>query len=227
MFNINLGSNYGGSISEALIVLFFEENNAKVTAIYAKRRHRQWAKAVRELSLGGKDQYFEAAKDSEKLFKIVVVLKNEFSSAGLDLSSFEFDDLAKGVIPKVNELLYDTLAYIVKSDSAAEHFLLGTDSVSDRDARRALLDLIKGCVPPGVRQTLQEEHSQLRYAARVDPQPLLAREQRLVAADDGLEAFAAAVAEYDAPAVLAPGGESDGIDVSAYGFAVRPTLAAA
>ncbi|KAK3239614.1 hypothetical protein CYMTET_50469 [Cymbomonas tetramitiformis] len=40
-----------------------------------------------------------------------------------------------------------------------------------------------------------------------------------VTADDGSEAFAAAVAEYGAPAVLA-GGESDGIDVSAYGFAV-------
>ncbi|KAK3283625.1 hypothetical protein CYMTET_8711 [Cymbomonas tetramitiformis] len=157
----------------------FEENNANVAAIYAKGRHRQWAKAVRELSLGGKDQYFEAAKDSEKLSKIVVVLKNEFSSAGPNLSSFEFDDLTKEVIPKVNELLYDTLAYIVKSDSAAEHFLLGTDSVSDRDGRRALLDLVKECVPPGVRQTLPEEHSQLRYPARVDPRPLLAREQRL------------------------------------------------
>ncbi|KAK3238465.1 hypothetical protein CYMTET_51524 [Cymbomonas tetramitiformis] len=64
----------------------------------------------------------------------------------------------------MNELLCDTLAYIVKTDSAAEHFLLGTDSVYDRDGRRALLDLIKGCVPPGVRQTLQEEHSQLRTA---------------------------------------------------------------
>ncbi|KAK3271338.1 hypothetical protein CYMTET_20307 [Cymbomonas tetramitiformis] len=40
-----------------------------------------------------------------------------------------------------------------------------------------------------------------------------------VAADDGSEAFAAAVAEYGAPAVLA-GGESDEIDVSAYGFTV-------
>ncbi|KAK3264129.1 hypothetical protein CYMTET_27105, partial [Cymbomonas tetramitiformis] len=87
----------------------FEENNAKVAAIYAKGRNRQWAKAVRELSLGDKDQYFEAAKDSEKLSKIVVVLKNEFSSAGLDLASFEFDDLAKEVIPKMNELLYDLI----------------------------------------------------------------------------------------------------------------------
>ncbi|KAK3239763.1 hypothetical protein CYMTET_50332 [Cymbomonas tetramitiformis] len=128
----------------------------------------------------GKEQYFEAAKDSEKLSKIVDVLKNEFGSAGLDLASFEFDDLIKGVIPKVSELLYDTFAYIVKTDSVAEHFLLGTDSVSDRDGRRALLDLIKGRVPLGVRQTLQEEHSQLRYPARVDPRPILAKEHKLV-----------------------------------------------
>ncbi|KAK3242937.1 hypothetical protein CYMTET_47391 [Cymbomonas tetramitiformis] len=40
-----------------------------------------------------------------------------------------------------------------------------------------------------------------------------------VAADDGSDAFAAAVAEYGAPAVLA-GGESDETDVSAYGFTV-------
>ncbi|KAK3237876.1 hypothetical protein CYMTET_52078 [Cymbomonas tetramitiformis] len=56
-------------------------------------------------------------------------------------------------------------------------------------------------------------------SARVDPRPLLAKEQRLVAADDASEAFAAAVAEHGAPAVLARG-ESDEIDVSAYGFAV-------
>ncbi|KAK3285442.1 hypothetical protein CYMTET_6956 [Cymbomonas tetramitiformis] len=40
-----------------------------------------------------------------------------------------------------------------------------------------------------------------------------------VAADDGSEAFAVTVAEYGAPAVLA-GGESDGIDVPAYGVAI-------
>ncbi|KAK3253569.1 hypothetical protein CYMTET_37184 [Cymbomonas tetramitiformis] len=40
-----------------------------------------------------------------------------------------------------------------------------------------------------------------------------------VAADDGSDAFAAAVAECGAPAVLA-GGESDEIDVSTYGFTV-------
>ncbi|KAK3262967.1 hypothetical protein CYMTET_28208 [Cymbomonas tetramitiformis] len=43
-----------------------------------------------------------------------------------------------------------------------------------------------------------------------------------VAADDGAEAFAAAVAEYGAPAVLT-GDESDGIDVSAYVFSAPGT----
>ncbi|KAK3249272.1 hypothetical protein CYMTET_41292 [Cymbomonas tetramitiformis] len=133
----------------------FEGSNEKVAAIYAKGRHRQWAKTVRELALGGKELYFEAVGDSERLSKIVVVLK-------------------------VNELLYDTIAYVVKNDSAAEHFLLGTDSVSDRDGMRALLGLIKGCVPPGVRQTLQEEHSQLRYCTtRVEKIEAAIKFQRL------------------------------------------------
>ncbi|KAK3278045.1 hypothetical protein CYMTET_13988 [Cymbomonas tetramitiformis] len=44
-----------------------------------------------------------------------------------------------------------------------------------------------------------------------------------VAAGDGAEAFTAAVAEYGAPAGLA-GGESDDIDVSAYGFTVSERL---
>ncbi|KAK3238817.1 hypothetical protein CYMTET_51204 [Cymbomonas tetramitiformis] len=41
-----------------------------------------------------------------------------------------------------------------------------------------------------------------------------------VAADDGAEASAAAVAEYGAPAMLAGGESDDDIDVSAYGFTV-------
>ncbi|KAK3243144.1 hypothetical protein CYMTET_47177 [Cymbomonas tetramitiformis] len=204
-------------------------------------------------------------------------------STGLDLPSFDFDDLAKAVIPKVDELLYDTLAYIVKTDSAAEHFLLGTDSVSDRDGRHALLDLIKGCVPPGAElgvaagpgvagaaysgvdervlevlgmltTRLEKIEAAIKYQkaggaaslprnkrgkgldgfrAGSSPTPPVGfdRDNRRVpfpsaiaaggrvAADDGLEACAAAVAEYGAPAVLA-GGESDEIDVSAYGFTV-------
>ncbi|KAK3286532.1 hypothetical protein CYMTET_5919 [Cymbomonas tetramitiformis] len=78
----------------------FEGNDGKVAAVYAKGRYRQWAKAVRELALGGKELYFEAAGGSERLSKLVVFLKNEYGSAGMDLASFDFDDPTKGVIPK-------------------------------------------------------------------------------------------------------------------------------
>ncbi|KAK3239904.1 hypothetical protein CYMTET_50202 [Cymbomonas tetramitiformis] len=88
-----------------------------------------------------KERYFEAAGDTGKLAKIVVILKNEFGSARLDLAPFDFEDPTKEDIEKVNELLYDTLTYIVKIESPAENFLLGTDSVSDRDDRRAFFDL--------------------------------------------------------------------------------------
>ncbi|KAK3240832.1 hypothetical protein CYMTET_49358 [Cymbomonas tetramitiformis] len=62
----------------------------------------------------------------------------------------------------------------------AHGLLLGTDAESDRNGRRASIDIIKGCVPLGVRQTLQAEHSLLRYPAKADPRPLLAKKQKLV-----------------------------------------------
>ncbi|KAK3238095.1 hypothetical protein CYMTET_51866, partial [Cymbomonas tetramitiformis] len=43
-----------------------------------------------------------------------------------------------------------------------------------------MVDLIKRCVPPAVRQKHQTEYSALVYPARVDPRPILAMEQRLV-----------------------------------------------
>ncbi|KAK3239518.1 hypothetical protein CYMTET_50562 [Cymbomonas tetramitiformis] len=255
------------------------------------------AAEVRELSLGGKDPYFEAAKYSEKLSKIVVVLKNEFSSAGLDLSSFDLDDLVKAVIPKVNELLYDTLAYVVKTDSAAEHFrLLGTDSRLVRDNRSEDWTPTESTRKYKLYERLDPEFyaaARVRYPMPADLRPvplstltnlvtrifvaweqqqaelgvaagpgiagaaysgvdervlevlglLTSRLEKIeaaikfqktgdeamctlalcqifqVAADDGSDAFAAAVAEYGPPAVLA-GGESDDIDVSAYDFTV-------
>ncbi|KAK3233582.1 hypothetical protein CYMTET_56139 [Cymbomonas tetramitiformis] len=38
----------------------------------------------------------------------------------------------------------------------------------------------QGCVPPAVRQKLQAEHSSLVYPAKVDPRPILAKDQQLV-----------------------------------------------
>ncbi|KAK3280145.1 hypothetical protein CYMTET_12007 [Cymbomonas tetramitiformis] len=146
-------------MASRLPAVSYEDSGAKVDVICAKERQRhQWAKAIRELlALDGKERWTGS---------LVLV---------------DFNGPTKQGIEKINELLYDTtLTYVVKGGSPMENSLLGTDSLSDRDGRRALLDLIKDCVPPGVRQPLQEEHSRLRYPARVDPRPLLTKEKNLV-----------------------------------------------
>ncbi|KAK3284283.1 hypothetical protein CYMTET_8056 [Cymbomonas tetramitiformis] len=86
----------------------------------------------------------------------------------------------QNVVDRVNGLLYDVLALVVEKHSNAYVWLTGTDSSTDRDGRRALVDVIKGCVPVALRESQQEEHAALRYPANVDPQPILAKEQRLV-----------------------------------------------
>eukprot|EP00854_Cymbomonas_tetramitiformis_P034063 gene34063-biopygen8986 len=133
-----------------------------VMDVRRENRHRTWGKALRMSVLGDKNGRFEATpKDIDKLGKLVVALfKTEFLSAGLDVSSFDFE---------------------------AEMFFESTDSSTERDGRRALLDLIKGCVPPGVRQSHQEEHAALRYPAKVDPRPLLATEHQLVRENRALD----------------------------------------
>ncbi|KAK3242209.1 hypothetical protein CYMTET_48080 [Cymbomonas tetramitiformis] len=69
---------------------------------------------------------------------------------------------------------------VMERNSVADTWLRGTDSSADRDGRRALIDIIKGSVPAALRESHQQEHAALRYPAGVDPQPVLAREQRLV-----------------------------------------------
>ncbi|KAK3248715.1 hypothetical protein CYMTET_41830 [Cymbomonas tetramitiformis] len=147
------------------------------------------------------------------------------------------DDPTLVVNRSVNELVYDTLGYIVEPDSVAYGYLLGTDAVSD---------LIKGCVPPAVRQKLQAIHSSLTYPAKVDPRPILAKEQRLVrenrAADwtptattrddpilklfakiERIESFIKTqrqgVRRTGRAAVLNEGASAGGVNISAYGFA--------
>ncbi|KAK3258182.1 hypothetical protein CYMTET_32764 [Cymbomonas tetramitiformis] len=104
--------------------------------------------------------------DTEKLARLVIALRQEILSSGLEIDVFNFNYPEKAVHEDINKLVYDTLTYMVKPDSVADGFLQGTDSVSDRDGRRALIDLIKGCVPPAVRQKLQADHSPLRYPAK-------------------------------------------------------------
>ncbi|KAK3241212.1 hypothetical protein CYMTET_49001 [Cymbomonas tetramitiformis] len=111
---------------------------------------------------------------------MVIAIKSEMSTAGLCCDVFDLDNPTLGVRRAINELLYDTLTYVIEPDSVAYGYLLGTDSATDRDGRRALVDLIKGCVPPAIRQKHQAEHSDLRYPDHVDPRPVLVMEQRLV-----------------------------------------------
>ncbi|KAK3284989.1 hypothetical protein CYMTET_7378, partial [Cymbomonas tetramitiformis] len=159
------------------------DQHAAVDMVYKGRLHRAWAKGIREDILGSKKHHYRGTDDTDRLSELVVQLRTEFESAGLDLAPFDLDDPTSLVIEKVNGLLYDVLALVVERNSVADTWLRGTDSSADRDGRRALIDIIKGSVRAGsltVRESHQQEHAALRYPAGVDPQPILAREQRLV-----------------------------------------------
>ncbi|KAK3275032.1 hypothetical protein CYMTET_16820 [Cymbomonas tetramitiformis] len=139
----------------------YQDQIKLVNDVRKESMHRTWGKALRMFVLGDKNKRVEAVpKDINKLGKLVVALKTEFQSAGLDVSSFDFANPSR-VIEAVNEL--------------------------SGIGRRALLDLIKGYVPPGVWQSHQEEHAALRYPARVDPRPLLATEHRSVRENRALD----------------------------------------
>ncbi|KAK3249264.1 hypothetical protein CYMTET_41302 [Cymbomonas tetramitiformis] len=159
---------------------YLQEQSKLVDDVYKARLHRQWAKGIREDVLGDKKHHFRGTDDAGLLSELVVQLRTEFHSAGLELASFDLDDPLARVVAKVNGLLYDVLALVVEKHSNAYVWLTGTDASSDRDGRRALVDIIKGCVPVALRESHQEEHAALRYPADTDPQPILAREQRLV-----------------------------------------------
>ncbi|KAK3241615.1 hypothetical protein CYMTET_48636 [Cymbomonas tetramitiformis] len=156
------------------------DQHATVDAVYKGRLHRAWAKGIREDILGSKKHHYRGTDDTDRLSELVVQLRTEFESAGLDLAPFDLDDPTSLVIEKVNGLLYDVLALVVERNSVADTWLRGTDSSADRDGRRALIDIVKGSVPTALRESHQQEHAALRYPAGVDPQPILAREQRLV-----------------------------------------------
>ncbi|KAK3285480.1 hypothetical protein CYMTET_6912 [Cymbomonas tetramitiformis] len=96
----------------------FEDGKSIVNAIYSKGRHRKWAKAIKQhLALGG--EYFDASDDVSKLAKVIVALKAQILTAGLDPDVFDMDEPTLVVHPCINELVYDTLGYIVEPDSVA------------------------------------------------------------------------------------------------------------
>ncbi|KAK3271562.1 hypothetical protein CYMTET_20101 [Cymbomonas tetramitiformis] len=161
---------------------YLQGQSKLVDDIYKARLHRQWAKGIREDVLGDKKHHFRGTNDAGFLSELVVQLRTEFHSTGLEMASFDLDDPLARVVAKVNGLLYDVLALVVEKHSNAYVWLTGTDASSDPDGRRALVDIIKGCVPVALRESHQEEHAALRYPADTDPQPILAREQRLTEA---------------------------------------------
>ncbi|KAK3240439.1 hypothetical protein CYMTET_49717 [Cymbomonas tetramitiformis] len=159
---------------------YLQEQSKLVDEIYKQRLHRSWAKGIREDILGDKRHYFSGTTDANLLSDMVVQLRTEFASAGLELASFDLDEPMALVVSKVNGLLYDVLQLVIEKHSNAHVWLTGTDASADRDGRRALVDVIKRCVPVALRESFQQEHAALNYPANVDPQPVLAREQRLV-----------------------------------------------
>ncbi|KAK3288913.1 hypothetical protein CYMTET_3631 [Cymbomonas tetramitiformis] len=131
------------------------------------------------------------------------------------------DDPTLVVHRSVNELVYDTLGYIVEPDSVAYGYLLGTDAVSDRVGRRALVDLInKGCVPPAIRQKPVGDDLVIKLLTKLrGSRTSSSPNANESAADNGPAAFSAACARYGAPAVLNDGASAGGVYISAYGFA--------
>ncbi|KAK3265305.1 hypothetical protein CYMTET_26001 [Cymbomonas tetramitiformis] len=74
----------------ALVRQKFEDVKSIVDVIYSKGRHRKWAKAIKGHALGG--DYFDASDDVSKLAKVIVALKAEIVTAGLDPDVFDMDN---------------------------------------------------------------------------------------------------------------------------------------
>ncbi|KAK3285226.1 hypothetical protein CYMTET_7156 [Cymbomonas tetramitiformis] len=69
----------------------------------------------------------------DELADVIVALKSELKSDSQETDVFDLDHPTQGVQRFVNELVYDTLTYIIKPDTVAYGYLLGADSASDRD----------------------------------------------------------------------------------------------
>ncbi|KAK3253061.1 hypothetical protein CYMTET_37671 [Cymbomonas tetramitiformis] len=110
---------------------YLQEQSKLVDEIYKARLHRARAKSIREDILGDKKHHFRGTDDAGLLSDLVVQLRTEFQSAGLELCAFDLDDPLSGSSGRPGEWSF-------------------------------------------------EEHAALRYPANVDPQPILAKEQRLV-----------------------------------------------
>ncbi|KAK3246250.1 hypothetical protein CYMTET_44208 [Cymbomonas tetramitiformis] len=78
--------------ADVAIMRYLQEQGKLIDDIYKTRLHRAWAKSIREDVLGDKKHHFRGTDDVGLLSDLVVQLRTEFESAGLDLKSFDLDD---------------------------------------------------------------------------------------------------------------------------------------
>ncbi|KAK3282990.1 hypothetical protein CYMTET_9289 [Cymbomonas tetramitiformis] len=137
-----LGTDTAGAVRAAKVA--YVAVSKKMTDVYSSCRHRKWAnKAMRGHILGGAYVYYFVADHTD------------------------IDKLAKLAINVKQENLSAG-----RLDVDVFNLRLGTDAVLDRNGRRALIDLIKGCVPPTVKLKLvklQAEHSALSCTPPLTP----------------------------------------------------------
>ncbi|KAK3286939.1 hypothetical protein CYMTET_5531 [Cymbomonas tetramitiformis] len=113
-----------------------------------------------------------------------------------------------GMDSKIVEVLGQLTTRLEKLEAAIKFQRLGVSPQPPKNRGRwAALRPTAWCMPTDGEGAAEDMHTLALY------------HKFQVAADDGAEAFAVAAAEYGAPAVLT-GDDSDGIDVSAYGFSV-------
>ncbi|KAK3283438.1 hypothetical protein CYMTET_8859 [Cymbomonas tetramitiformis] len=157
------------------------EQSERARDVRREATRRKWAKSVAKYALGGESVRFYVEDDAGKLAKIISALKNDFDANGLKLDVFDLSNTAREVhAAATGYLLYATLTHVVAEGSAAEMFLEGAGDASERDGRRALIDLAKGCIHVGLMTSHMEEYMAIRYEAKVDPRKALTLEHRLV-----------------------------------------------
>ncbi|KAK3272467.1 hypothetical protein CYMTET_19240 [Cymbomonas tetramitiformis] len=221
----------------------YDDAKTAVNAIYSKGRHRKWAKAIKQHALGG--DYFSAKDDVSKLAKIVVALKAEIVTAGLEPDVFDLDthinmgqlwesldpDFYTAVrvrYPRLADLNHISLSEL--SDLVASIYVSWHTTHADQGG--AAGTAASAAVPPaqGAFQVPPLPHggrwTQISFIDSWFDCPLGGKREEAGSTaayncqpvDES--AFAAACEQYGAPTVVDAGAASGGVDVSAYGSAV-------
>ncbi|KAK3250072.1 hypothetical protein CYMTET_40534 [Cymbomonas tetramitiformis] len=96
-----------GTAAEVASRKYYRDQQALVKDTRSTGRFLKSTKSLRETGLSGKASRFSAtAKDVGKLGRLVVLLRQEFSSAGLDVTCFDLADMSKEVLECVINKLF-------------------------------------------------------------------------------------------------------------------------